>query len=541
MAEPQKTKGVDKDDGGKPTRPTIEAERQAEELSTAGHLARYVKQDLEDGADDDHLSILKQYEDEGKPEHQIFDVVKKGAVGKVDKLLSRDAVSSDCRDSHGRTPLIVAAEAGNAALVGVLIRHHASVNVVDPDGQTAMMKAAFEGHLSVVELLAENGADLGMRNNDGSTALEIAQLMKRDAVVAFLSAQSPDSTSCIKAETSTDPDDDGPSTDGPVGATAAAAAAMVPSPDAQERDENRGSNAISGVTDSSDFEPQKESETSGNYQENPDAAPTLESGSHPAAVEPLDEAQATIPRPHDAILENKTGTRPALPQSVLAASEKRIEYDALDNKQIRGINEKVIKVLDKAGKEVGDYVIDTVFKGNYLAVLKPRSQENKRWRKLKQHPELVIDPKRATELTGGCAARRLCLAEGKDISHLTISHFIELYYAKDPKLILTLAEDAVIHNYTVRQLKKAVEELREHKDDHDPGKEIIRTLDQPVPILEDPDLMALCTDKHRVLDELSKAERRKIRALIKARKPGLDDWKNLMDTFEGILSDLEND
>ncbi len=83
--------------------------------------------------------------------------------------------------------------------------------------------------------------------------------------------------------------------------------------------------------------------------------------------------------------------------------------------------------------------------------------------------------------------------------------------------------------------------VREHKDDHDPGKEIIKTLDQPVPIMEDPDLMALCKDKDRVLEELSKAERKKIRALIKERKPVLDEWKELMETFEDILSDLEDE
>jgi hypothetical protein len=104
-----------------------------------------------------------------------------------------------------------------------------------------------------------------------------------------------------------------------------------------------------------------------------------------------------------------------------------------------------------------------------------------------------------------------------------------------------VAEEASANNYTVRQLKGAADDLRVHKDDHDPGKEIIKTLDQPVPVMEDPDLMALCTDKDRVLEELSKAERKKIRALIKERKPGLDEWKKLMETFEGILSDLEDE
>ena len=174
-------------------------------------------------------------------------------------------------------------------------------------------------------------------------------------------------------------------------------------------------------------------------------------------------------------------------------------------------------------------------------MLKPRSQENKRWRKLRKHPDWVIDPKRLTELAGACAVRRYCLAEGKDVSPFTISHFIEMYYVKDLKLILTLAEDARANSYTVRQLKLAAADLREHKDDHDPGKEIIRTLDQPVPIMEDPDLLALCRDKDRVLEELSKAERKKIRALIKERKPGLDEWKKLMVTFEDILSDLEDE
>jgi hypothetical protein len=59
--------------------------------------------------------------------------------------------------------------------------------------------------------------------------------------------------------------------------------------------------------------------------------------------------------------------------------------------------------------------------------------------------------------------------------------------------------------------------------------------------MEDPDLIARCTDKDRVLEELSEAEHKEIRALIKERKPGLDEWKKLMETFEVILSDLEDE
>jgi len=44
-----------------------------------------------------------------------------------------------------------------------------------------------------------------------------------------------------------------------------------------------------------------------------------------------------------------------------------------------------------------------------------------------------------------------------------------------------------------------------------------------------------------VLQEPSKAERKKIRSLIKQRKPSVDEWKGIIDTLEEILSDLEND
>jgi hypothetical protein len=144
-------------------------------------------------------------------------------------------------------------------------------------------------------------------------------------------------------------------------------------------------------------------------------------------------------------------------------------------------------------------------------------------------------------MVGGCAVKRLCLAEGIEVSSLSLSHFIELCHAKDLNMILTLAEEASTNKYSVRQLKAAVDDLKEHKDDHDPGKEIIKTLDQPVPILEDPDLMALCMDKDRVLEELSKTQRKRIRVLLKARKPALDESKKLMDTLERILSDLETE
>jgi hypothetical protein len=435
---------------------------------------------------------------------KMFEAAKKGATGEVENLLAK-GISPDSRDDKERTPLIIAAEHGNADMVEMLLNQGADVNAVDVDGDTPLTAASYGGHIDVVKLLVANGAPLYHRNNEGSTALKIAQEMEVSAVTAFLSAHSITPTALAEAAVSQKPE--------PQSYVNEAGLDLSPDPTTENRESEE-----TPEEDESDF----------------DADSTDEGLSE-------DEVLPKMTRARDDVIVKSTGKRPVTPNNILAENEERIEFDALDNKQVRNINEKIKGVLDKAGFGVGDYVIDTVFKGNPMAVLKPRSQENKRWRKLKKHPDWIIDPRRLTELIGGCAARRLCLAEGIDVSPFSLSHFIELYYAKDLKLILTLAEEASTNNYTVRQLKRAVEELREHEDDHDPGKEIIKTLDQPVPLLEDPDLMALCSDKDRVLEELSKAERKKIRALIKSRKPGLDEWKNLMDTFEEILSKLENE
>ena len=222
-----------------------------------------------------------------------------------------------------------------------------------------------------------------------------------------------------------------------------------------------------------------------------------------------------------------------------AATEERIVYDAWDNKQIRSVNKKAKETIEKAVLELGAHTLDTVFKGGYMAVLNRRSKEFKRFRKLWKHPELMFDPRRWMEWTGAAAVRRHCLAEGIDVSSLRASHFVELYYVKDPDLMLMLAEEANTNQYNVRQLRQAIGDLREGKDDLDSGKAIIKTLDQSLPLLEEPELVALCADKGRLLEELSKAERKKILTLVKKRKPGLNEWKKLMDNLEGILNELE--
>ena len=62
-------------------------------------------------------------------------------------------------DNYGRTPLIIAAMAGNPDLVELLAEHKAKLNRGDKAGGTALHYAARRGQLRVVRLLLDRGAD----------------------------------------------------------------------------------------------------------------------------------------------------------------------------------------------------------------------------------------------------------------------------------------------------------------------------------------------------------------------------------------------
>jgi hypothetical protein len=176
---------------------------------------------------------MKDKQQDGKHseiEQQLFEWARRNVPNQIYKHVSSGRVFPNCRNPMEETPLIVAAKAASAAAAAALISGGAEVDAVGADGQTALGWAAALGHLEVVKVLVPK-ADLDKKNNDGLTPWEIAKRNGHDAVKDFLEAQSVGSTKDVQMETSTDPDDDGPSAPGPAGASLPVAAAMMPSPE----------------------------------------------------------------------------------------------------------------------------------------------------------------------------------------------------------------------------------------------------------------------------------------------------------------------
>ena len=82
----------------------------------------------------------------------------------------------EARDKRGRTPLIVAAEQGDAERVRELLARGARVEAEDDCQWTALMRAASNGHLDLVQRFIDEGASIDHQGKIGFTALMAAAM-----------------------------------------------------------------------------------------------------------------------------------------------------------------------------------------------------------------------------------------------------------------------------------------------------------------------------------------------------------------------------
>lgn len=84
------------------------------------------------------------------------------------------AVNSPSRNEDGFTPIQLAAAAGNADIVLLLLEHDANPNARESRGLTPLHLAAQNGDVKTLHILLFNGADLSIGCNQGKLPLDMA-------------------------------------------------------------------------------------------------------------------------------------------------------------------------------------------------------------------------------------------------------------------------------------------------------------------------------------------------------------------------------
>ena len=99
----------------------------------------------------------------------LLEATLKSDSARIEQLLA-DGAKIEAIDKHGRTPLKIAADKGNAAIVTLLLKKGSNVNSMN-GGETALHAAALRREQDVVRILLEHGANANQKGWNDLTPL----------------------------------------------------------------------------------------------------------------------------------------------------------------------------------------------------------------------------------------------------------------------------------------------------------------------------------------------------------------------------------
>jgi uncharacterized protein len=113
-------------------------------------------------------------------------------VAETQRLLKAGA-NVKLANNYGITPMILASEIGNPAMIKVLLDAGADANSANLDGQTALLAVARTGNVEAADLLVKAGAKVDARENfGGQTALMWASARRLPKMMQYLISKGAD-------------------------------------------------------------------------------------------------------------------------------------------------------------------------------------------------------------------------------------------------------------------------------------------------------------------------------------------------------------
>ncbi|OAY72889.1 Ankyrin-2 [Ananas comosus] len=122
----------------------------------------------------------------GAGESEIHAAARSGDLRTVESICNSNPLAINSRDRHSRTPLHLAAWAGQTEVVSYLCKHKADVGAAAMDDTGAIHFASQKGHTEVVRVLLSAGVSIKAGNRKGMTPLHYAAQGSQLELVKYL-------------------------------------------------------------------------------------------------------------------------------------------------------------------------------------------------------------------------------------------------------------------------------------------------------------------------------------------------------------------
>ena len=123
---------------------------------------------------------------------EIHEAVKSGDVAAVKALLDKTPALVNLKDESGQTPLHLAAQGQNPAMVPLLVDRGADVKATDNRGISPLHVLASRGDLAAMTVLIDKGADVNLKAADGAAPLHSATMGRRVEAIRLLVSRKAD-------------------------------------------------------------------------------------------------------------------------------------------------------------------------------------------------------------------------------------------------------------------------------------------------------------------------------------------------------------
>lgn len=178
------------------------------------------------------------------------------------------------------------------------------------------------------------------------------------------------------------------------------------------------------------------------------------------------------------------------------------------------INRLVIKTIERGVMEIGEYVLDAVFKGSMDDALSRNPYKHQSLQEICDNPNLLVDRRRLGTWVRAAHLRKVLKANQVPCSSLSYSHFAALLRVTDEKKRQELAKQANTKHWSARKLIDEIGGDKQGKVANGKAKELMKKVEHPLELLDDAETLRFLDSPEELAQQLESTDRLQIAKII---------------------------